>query len=598
MKATLTRVLCCLLVYALKGGEHAPLPVTSVSLIGNEQISEKTLKSLLNLQEPTLFSHTTFDQRVLRLDAITLKNYYLSQGFLHVSVTDSFAVQDQTVAVFYHIREGKQYFLHRVDILGNETLSEKLIRTTLGLVVDRPFDPVKANANLTLLEEAYQQEGKLFVALKLFQDVGDSVNVLLEVNEGQRVYIHDIYLEGLGSLDSAVVLRELEIHPGDLFRKKAVDDSQRRLLETGLFSLASLTPVVEAGSDTTVNLVLELRQFRKREWLSEGGYYPVVVSEGTEAIPGIGGYVEWRNRSILQSTTRFGVRTSADMPVEPGFRFPRLRVDLNLNDQWIFRYRIPTQLKAFYETFKNYEDLGGPNVHRYGLNVTSTLRFGNLSFIAWGLQWEKFIEPEALRTDVEQRILTLRAHLDGRDDPVYPRRGVVLSGEFRRVGGFLGGNRHYIKFDVGLQGYYPLMKNWVLAGRMKYGLLLGWQAAYDRFETVLYDKFYLGGSTSLRAWEPLKFRVDTQHDPLGETVRLLTNWELRFPLIWLLGGEIFLDGGYLVDSVAQSSWSQLAWGAGGGVTLKSPLGPVRLDYAYQLAHPENWQLQLGVLYIF
>jgi outer membrane protein assembly factor BamA len=569
-----------------------------VNLIGNEQVSEKTLKALLNLQEPTLVSHSTFDRRVLRLDAITLKNYYLSQGFLEVSVTDSFQVQDEAIAVYYHIREGKRYYLHRADIVGNQTLSEKLIQETLGLIVDKPFNPVVAHSNLTLLEEAYQQKGKLFVELKLYQEVGDSVNVLLKVTEGPDVYIHDIYFEGLGSLDSAVVLRELQVHPGDLYRKKAVDDSQRRLLETGLFSMASLTPVVDAGSDTTVNLVLELRQFKKREWLSEGGYYPVVVSEGAEAIPGVGGYVEWRNRSILQSTTRFTVRTSADMPVEPGFRFPRLRVDLNLNDQWIFRYRIPTQVRGFYETFKNYEDLGGPNVHRYGVNVTSTIRFGDLSFIAWGLQWEKFIEPEALRTDVEQRILTLRMHLDGRDDPVYPRKGLVLSGELRRVGGFLGGNRHYVKFDLGLQGYHPLLGSWVLAGRLKYGVIFGWRTAYDRFETVLYDKFYLGGSTSLRAWEPLKFLTSEQHDPQGETVRFLTNWELRFPLFWLLGGELFLDGGYLVDAIPQGSWQKVVWGAGGGLTLKSPLGPVRLDYAYQLERPQNWQLQLGILYIF
>jgi translocation and assembly module TamA len=102
----------------------------------------------------------------------------------------------------------------------------------------------------------------------------------------------------------------------------------------------------------------------------------------------------------------------------------------------------------------------------------------------------------------------------------------------------------------------------------------------------------------LRAWEPLKFLTSEQHDPQGETVRFLTNWELRFPLFWLLGGELFLDGGYLVDAIPQGSWQKVVWGAGGGLTLKSPLGPVRLDYAYQLERPQNWQLQLGILYIF
>ena len=202
--------------------------------------------------------------------------------------------------------------------------------------------------------------------------------------------------------------------------------------------------------------------------------------------------------------------------------------------------------------------------------------------------------------------------MDKANNPLYPSRGYVLFTEFISVGGFLGGNRTYQKIDTGIQGYLPIRKDWTLASRIKYGMIFHWNEDYDEYETtLLYDKFYLGGSSSLRAWEPLKFLKDIlpgqdsimyNNDdieiPRGELIRLLLNLEIRFPLVWLFGGEIFLEGGQLTDQVKNVALKSIRWGKGFGITFASPLGPIRLDYAYQGDDFESGQLNLGLLYIF
>ena len=51
----------------------------------------------------------------MRLDALTIKNYYFSKGFLDVNIDEDYRIQDQQsknkyVDLLYKIEEGKQYF--------------------------------------------------------------------------------------------------------------------------------------------------------------------------------------------------------------------------------------------------------------------------------------------------------------------------------------------------------------------------------------------------------------------------------------------------------------------------------------------------------
>ena len=579
------------------------ITVNRVEIIGAKALKEDQIKAVMRLKEHKLFSKTRFDRRLLRMDAISVKTFYRSKGFLEVTVKDSFAIRDDQADVFLIIKEGKQYYLRSVVIRGNRIVSDKTISNLMGLRKHKPYDPVTANSNIATVEAEYQRYGKLFCVVRVSDVIRDSVNVLIQIDEGPDVYIHSYFIEGLKQLDTSIVKRELVFKPGDKYNRDDIIRSQRRLIETGVFSAANITPIQVANSDSTVNLLIELRQFKPREWISEGGYYPIEFYEGVEPFPGIGGEVEWRNRSLLKTTTSFSTKLTGHIPIGQEIYYPRIRFDTSFRNQWILGYRIPTQIKAYYETFKNYGQKDNPNIHRYGLTVSNLYRFSDRSFFDSGLRWEKFIEPKSLKKDIEQRSFTIKLHLDGTDNPLYPQKGWMLDMDLNQTGGILGGSRDFLKMDFGVNKYVPVSGGVVLAGRIKYGMMFGWDKTY---RDIRYDKFYLGGSTSLRAWETLKFQTVEVVDesgkkteiPYGNTIRILTNWEIRFPLFWLIGGEIFADGGLLTDNVSFVTPQNIVWDIGVGVTLSTPLGPIRLDYAVPVKQLNVWELQLGVHYIF
>ena len=69
-----------------------------------------------------------------------------------------------------------------------------------------------------------------------------------------------------------------------------------------------------------------------------------------------------------------------------------------------------------------------------------------------------------------------------------------------------------------------------------------------------------------------------------------------------LGLNIFYDGGILVDDMKELNKNNLGVDIGLGLTVKTPLGPVRLDYAIPRINNKfdynSGQVQLGVQYLF
>ena len=94
--------------------------VNEITYIGNHSFSASRLIGFSELKPPSilLFSTKSFDRRLLKLDAIALKNFYQSEGFLETTVKDSFSVVGEEVDIFFIIDEGKRFYLDKIIING------------------------------------------------------------------------------------------------------------------------------------------------------------------------------------------------------------------------------------------------------------------------------------------------------------------------------------------------------------------------------------------------------------------------------------------------------------------------------------------------
>ena len=603
-------------------GQELPIKIKSVTISGNNSISKKELMPLLR-QRPSNFSFTfkgtSFNDRLLKMDSFTLKNYFISKGFLLVDVRESYEINDNAADIHFKIDEGKQFFVSKVQISGNQHLTDGQIKSILSLREREPFNSVLLNERVTELQKNLEYFSKLFSTIEIEPIISDSVEVVIKINEGPNVYINKTFIEGIDIIDSALVFRELLYTPRSHYDPEAIEKSKRRLRETGIYSMVNLVPVKVTDSDSLVNMVISLNKYKQREWLSVGGYEPVEFYEGLDPLPALGGFIEWRNRSIFKTSSNFSTKFLIGFPWETNFTLPRLRYDIGFDTNWILGIRWPTKISSFYETLINYDQETIDQVERYGLEMSQSIMIDERSYLQNVTVWENFSDNKtddyiipvidslninqntSSVKNLQQRSLSFRIHLDKKDDPLFPKKGYLFDIYFKSTGYFLGGERDYLKLDLSYNFYSSITKWSVIATRFKIGRLWSWvQSDID----YSYEKFYLGGSSNMRGWEILKYKTKNGlgDTPVGGIFRFLTNIEFRIQLNESLGINIFYDGGILSDNYENFIKSKLGWNTGIGLTYSTPLGPVRLDYAVPFIEDDinirNGKINFGVQYLF
>ncbi len=586
-------VLIATLSSILLGEGNTKPVVRTVSINGAHSLNSFDLLRVIRTKPSSLFNKEYFDRRLVKFDAISLKTLYNSQGFLSSSVKDSVVIQDNFANIFFNINEGNQVILKQATVLDNYKLPESQILEILSLKVNNPYNPIDLNKNLSELNNEYQRHGKLFNKINVYESVEDSAEIIIGINEGKDVYIESFSVDGIEGIGPYFAERELTFNKGEIYNKDEIDHSQRRLLETGIFSFAQISPTPVSGNDSTVHLTIHVKQFKPREWQSIGGYYPIEYYEGAEPLPGAGAEIGWRNRSLNYSTTNLNINLSGYLIPDKEDVYPKIIFNINLGNQWFLQKRIPTKIGLFYEKFKPYGRFEDPFIARYGFRIINQNNLTERSYLLSELKWEKLDDEE----DLEQRTYTLTSYIDQTDHPIISTSGYKLTGMLHMAGGILGGSKSFYKIDFGFNHYSVVINNFIFAGRYKIGGIFGWDSSNS--DDPQFDLFYLGGSSSLRGWDMMRFQIDVDTgNPSGDIFRIISNWEVRFPIFWIVGGEVFIDGGMLSNKFNQDELKYFLWNGGFGITIATPLAPFRLDFAIPFDGTDTWKIQMGANYIF
>jgi outer membrane protein insertion porin family len=179
--------------------------------------------------------------------------------------------------------------------------------------------------------------------------------------------------------------------------------------------------------------------------------------------------------------------------------------------------------------------------------------------------------------------ISLGIERDSRDKPFVTTRGSVNSLSFETAGGFLGGTVNFNKYLAKSLWYFPLFWETVFLAQGRAGYI---QEKGDE-PIPVYQKFRIGGINTVRGFEAYSIspRDPETNEPIGGEQMLIFNAEYRFPLIKEQGvlGLVFFDAGNVfTDDPTALTVSGLRMGAGGGIRWFSPVGPLRVEYGFNL----------------
>ena len=618
-------LLCFFLIVSLSGQLATKRYfIDQIQFEGNETFSSNQLKKIIKLKEPQLIKSSEFNRRSLKLDAMTLKNFYISEGFLNSEIEESFKINEfDRVDILFLVKEGIRSFLRSIAIEGNRSVPEKRILKILNLKTGQPFNPIGLRRSFSELEKEYGKLGKLFVLITPDYNPETDIHLTISIEEGPTVINDKIIIDGLSRVDSSLVLRELKIKEGTIYNGNLIEQTQRQIFETGLFSFVDISPVISGDNEDRVNIKIDLREFTPRELLIEPGISQIrPSSEGGELISGVESAGQVLHRNIFGTGIRFRGALSFQFPIESferafGIGNAIVRSEMGLSGPWLYHWRIPYTFRAFGERIPDFTSVD-EFITRYGWEWSFLKKYTKDTFLRGGLRWAQISATQmdtvkSKREEKEQERSFRWSFRDRNlDNPIMPTKGTYFSLESSIVGWILKGNRDYYRVEMDYRRFFNLGSSRVLALRLKLGRMepiniRPGQKVQDLIPS--YDLFYLGGSSSLRGEESQRFQSYPHGDGNvysdGGLIKILMNAEIRIPLWWIFGLDLFVDSGILARSPPLLSGEINEWKKGKGwnygfeLTVTTPLGPVRLYYAVLFTNPINEGIvSLGVPYAF
>jgi outer membrane protein assembly factor BamA len=385
------------------------------------------------------------------------------------------------------------------------------------------------------------------------------------------------------------VRRQLGFEPGDVFDPERLAAARRRLERPPAFATADVGPPRPPPAPFADVEVLLAEQ---KPWRFELGV-------GYDTAVGFNGYLELSHDNLFGTARSAGIRVKEAVGGEAIRRLDH--VDLIYREPWIPGTPWQGQIELYWERSENL----GYDLQRVGflawigddlLNPRGTqifrsqLRYrleeARVSDVSSDLRAQG-IEPGTDRIGS----LTPVVVWDFRDDRFNPRRGSVHRVSWETAHPVFGGNVEFTKAEVSTSWFFSWLPPTVFAVSGRLGLA----APFGGTDSLpISDRFFTGGSTSVRGFPENQLGPrDAAGNPLGGEALAVLSAELRFPLWRWVSGAVFVDAGTVTPEVGDLSFSAFKSGAGAGLRVATPVGPIRFDAAYALQPiPGEDRLQL------
>lgn len=594
-----------------------------------------------------------FDELEFRRDVLRLSLFYRQRGFYDARVDTAVQRSDRSVSVTFRVDEGQPVKVDTIAVRGTEgVLDARTVLRRLSFRAGQPFDRLAFEGAADTIGLLLRDRGYPFV--QVYRNFGVDratrlATVQFDVIPGPRARVGEIRIAGAQTVRAATIRRSLATHVGAWFSQQALVESQRGLYLTDLFGFANVgvAPDSTVGSaDSLVRVLVQVNEGLRQRFRLGGGYGTIDCfrAQGTWTAGGFLGGT--RRLDVVGQVTKLGVGSPTDLGLrntlctalqgDPFSEGVDYLGSVAFTQPQLISRRTALTLSAFAERRSEYkaflrQGLGGSVALTFGVGrdipvtVAYRLSYGRTDAgpATFCIYFDRCEEGTIALLSERRRQATLvvTASRTTANSPLDPTSGGTASLEFTHASPFLGSDS-LVVFNkvVGEWIRYtrvPGLRRWVLAVRLRGGLIRP-GLAFVADSAIRFvppeERFYAGGPSSVRGFGrnelgPVVYVADDtsssggdiiptglRTSPLGSYAIVLANAELRFPSPVLpsrLRLAAFVDVGRLWDQ-GQSGLASAGFRVTPGVGLRvgTPLGPLRVDVAYN-----DYPRIVGPLYV-
>jgi outer membrane protein assembly complex protein YaeT len=625
---------------------------SAISTTNSSWFATSALVRWLGLGEKRLF-----DEQEFRRDLVRLEVLYRRSGYPNVVTDTVLRRTPEDIYITIRIKEGRPILLTSLSITGLDTLPTRVrgeVLVDLPLEQGDPFNRFQMQATADTITRRLQDRGypaaRVFTAFESNRDTR-TASVGLEVVPGNRAVIGNVAVVGAERIEPGLVRKLMISRPGRLYSQDEMIQSQRNLYQSDLFRFATVnidSAEFQAGADSvplTVQVNESLRRrirsgigfgtddcFRgslgwtSRNFLGNSGRILDLTSRISKV--GVAPPFDWGMANNLCSADTVGsarVNYSLGAAIRrPAFLSSNNTISVSLYTERRSEFRVylrretGTTITLRRETPRR----------RIPLSLAYNLSYGRteatpVSFCASFNACTPDV-VELLRQNRVLATLTANATIPQVNNPLDPSRGSLKTFEVTVSSRFLGSSsfQQFTRMVADAAWYRPLSRDVVLSWRVRGGIIFSPEvdvATQSGNFVPPEQRFYGGGPNDVRGFDRNELGPVVYVVPQGEVdaaaaaqrpIRpdsvevaatggntiAVGNVELRVPSPFLsqrLRFAAFVDAGGVWQRGLENSPAKIRVTPGVGIRLNTPLGPARLDVAYN-----GYKLQEGPLFQF
>ena len=563
------------LTYQIEEGPK--IKIRKIVIEGNKALSTGKIKGVMETKEWWLFSFFTssgyYQKERMEVDVERIRDLYFNNGYIKVVVGEpAIRLTEDTsgMTITVPVSEGDQYRVSTISLSGNKVFGDDAIRKRITMAPEKPFSKGTLRKDILSISELYSENGYALITVTpdLVPDESNKlVQVALKIDEGEKYRIGRIEISGNTKTRDKVIRREVRLDEGDVFNSALLKRSYERINNLNFFETVELVPKPRP-EEKLVDVDIKIKE-RPTGFFSIGGGYSsvekfIAMIELTQGnLFGRGQFVKLR--------AELGGRTTY--------------YDLTFRDPWFLDKPLSFSTNV-YNISKEYPDYD-KEATGFGISLGKRFReywWGDLAYNFENAEISNVDENDPDVSDIiKDQIgtsttssITPSLTRDSRDNYLDPSKGSRNSIYTTFAG--LGGSNNFFKGEIDSAWYFPLGSTAaLLRGRF------GYASGFGGKDLPLYERFYVGGINTVRGLGYGEAGPESEDgDPIGGTEELIFNVEYIFPLISeiRLKGVVFFDAGNSYENF--KNFGDLRPTTGLGVRWISPIGPVRIEWGYNL----------------
>ena len=575
--------------------------VESVSFKGNAAFDDHELLSRMQIWKKTIpvIGGRLFVSDVLDQDIRTIKALYRKKGFGSVSVkTDLAWVDDRkSITVGLTITEGPQTIVSSVSFEGLTSVTKEQALSCIGLKAGEPFDESALRDGENSLGACISEQGYPHVTVKGTARLSPDrtrADVRFAVREGQLVRMGRTYFSGDFKTRRRVLVRELNMEPGDPFSLRKMVEGQNAIRDMNIFNSVQFKTLGLKENREEVTVLADLEEKKPYYLQSSLGYQSNVGTFGS-ARAGDHNFLGL-NRDVYVSAEASQVNR---------------RYDLGVNAPRLFGSRFSGIYNLYSERREDFNQYFGLNT--LGSTLGIFRKIGKPVFASLTFKYERRNEflLDTLPQDTDPSVLDPRSSIvvtpaityDTRDSFMRPRKGTLSSLTVDVSNGLQNSLDNFVRYRLDARAYVSPFERLTFAwlGRV------GYVDPTRNVETIADDQlFYLGGTLDVRGYDEnmLLYAInpaDGTITSVGGRLSIVNSIEARITLIDGLELALFFDTGMLRMTNVDPAVPHTRSSYGTGLRYVTPIGPISLLYGHKLSpEPEEspYKLHFSVGYTF